>query len=243
MKLPESFYQRTNVVKIARELLGKTLFTKVDGVVTGGVIVETEAYSWKERGCHAYGARKTNRNAIMFERGGHAYVYLCYGMHHLFNIVTNTSDTADAVLIRALEPHTGLDAMIRRRGELKNKFHLTSGPGKLSEAMGIDRSLNGKFLLDSEVWVEEDSRAKISSRAIEASPRIGIDYAGEDAKLPWRFNVKRIRGSVCGKSYEVYLPFKVCLNENSSCICCIHRISIPGSGSVTRSASTGQLKL
>jgi DNA-3-methyladenine glycosylase len=189
MKLPESFYQRTNVVKIARELLGKTLFTKVNGVVTGGVIVETEAYSWKERGCHAYGARKTNRNAVMFEKGGHAYVYLCYGMHHLFNIVTNTTNTADAVLIRALEPHTGLDEMIRRRGPLKNKFHLTSGPGKLSEAMGIDRSLNGKFLLDSEVWVD-DHGATISSRAIDASPRIGIDYAGEDAKLPWRFTIK-----------------------------------------------------
>jgi DNA-3-methyladenine glycosylase len=188
MKLPESFYQRTNVVKIARELLGKTLFTKVNGVVTGGVIVETEAYSWKERGCHAYGARKTSRNAIMFEKGGHAYVYLCYGMHHLFNIVTNTTNTADAVLIRALEPHTGLEEMMHRRGPLKNEFHLTSGPGKLSEAMGIDRSLNGKFLLDSEVWV--DDHETISSRSIQASPRIGIDYAGEDAKLPWRFTIK-----------------------------------------------------
>src|SRR5688572_14092169 len=116
MKLPESFYQRTNVVKIARELLGKGLFTNVDGVLTGGIIVETEAYSWKERGCHAYGARKTNRNAIMFEKGGHSYVYLCYGMHHLFNVVTNTQDTADAVLIRALEPHTGRDNMKNRRG-------------------------------------------------------------------------------------------------------------------------------
>lgn len=189
MKLPESFYQRTNVVKIARELLGKSLFTKVDGVVTGGIIVETEAYSWKERGCHAYGARKTNRNAIMFEKGGHAYVYLCYGMHHLFNIVTNATDTADAVLIRALEPHTGVDHMIRRRGSFKNKFHLTSGPGKLSEAMGIDRSLNGKFLLDSEVWVD-DQGSKIPGKLIDATPRIGIDYAGEDAKLPWRFTIK-----------------------------------------------------
>src|SRR5262245_10326571 len=127
MKLPESFYQRTDVTKIARELLGKALFTKVDGIVTGGIIVETEAYSWKERGCHAYGARKTDRNAIMFEKGGHSYVYLCYGIHHLFNVVTNTQNTADAVLIRALEPHTGVDSMKLRRGKLSNEYHLTSG--------------------------------------------------------------------------------------------------------------------
>ena len=92
MKLPDSFYRRTNVVKIARELLGKVLFTNVNGIITAGMIVETEAYSWKEKGCHAYGAKKTNRNAVMFERGGHTYVYLCYGMHHLFNIVTNEDE-------------------------------------------------------------------------------------------------------------------------------------------------------
>ena len=104
MKLAESFYQRANVVKIARELIGKGLFTQINGVTTGGIIVETEAYSWKERGCHAYGARKTTRNAIMFEKGGHSYVYLCYGMHNLFNVVTNNTNVADAVLIRAIEP-------------------------------------------------------------------------------------------------------------------------------------------
>jgi DNA-3-methyladenine glycosylase len=189
MKLPESFYQRTDVVKIARELLGKGLFTCVDGLTTGGMIVETEAYSWKERGCHAYGARKTSRNSVMFEKGGHTYVYLCYGIHHLFNVVTNKQDTADAVLIRALEPHTGMENMKERRGKVSSDFHLTSGPGKLSKAMGIDRRLNGKFLLDSEVWIE-DIGMKIKPGLIEASPRIGIDYAGEDAKLPWRFTLK-----------------------------------------------------
>ena len=115
MKLPESFYQRPNVVKIARELLGKVLFTSVGGVVVGGMIVETEAYSWKERGCHAFGGRKTARNAVMFGKGGYAYVYLCYGMHNMFNIVTNVEDVADAVLIRALEPLEGLEEMKRRR--------------------------------------------------------------------------------------------------------------------------------
>jgi len=188
MVLTESFYQRSDVVKIARELLGKVLFTKIDGRITGGVIVETEAYSWKERGCHAYGAKKTNRNAIMFEKGGYAYVYLCYGMYNLFNVVTNRKGIADAVLIRALEPFEGIDEMALRRGPIKNAFHLTSGPGKLTKAMGIDRKMNGKFLTDDEVWLE-DRGIIIAPRSIDASARIGIDYAGEDALLPWRFTV------------------------------------------------------
>jgi DNA-3-methyladenine glycosylase len=188
MKLPDSFYRRTNVVKIARELLGKVLFTNVNGIITAGMIVETEAYSWKEKGCHAYGAKKTNRNAVMFERGGHTYVYLCYGMHYLFNIVTNETDIPEAVLIRAVQPVQGINEMIIRRGKLKNEFHLTSGPGKLTKALGIDRKLNGKFLMGDEVWVEDAGR-RISSRDILEGPRIGIDYAGDDARLPWRFTL------------------------------------------------------
>ena len=189
MKLPEEFYRGKNVVKIARNLLGKGLFTKVAGIVTGGIIVETEAYSWKEQGCHAYDARKTNRNSIMFERGGHAYVYLCYGMHNLFNVVTNEEGTADAVLIRALEPIVGIEEMKLRRGDRIPEHQLTSGPGKLTKSLGIDRSFNGKFLLNGEVWIE-DLGKKISNKDIEATPRIGIDYAGEDASLPWRFTIK-----------------------------------------------------
>lgn len=189
MILPENFYQRTDVVKIARELLGKVLVTKIAGVVTSGMIVETEAYSWKERGCHAYDARKTQRNAIMFEKGGYAYVYLCYGMHNLFNVVTNKNGVAEAVLVRALEPVHGVKEMEMRRGSIANPFRLTSGPGKLTKALGIDRKLNGKFLLDNEVWIE-DTGKKISAGNIEASARIGIDYAGEDARLPWRFTIK-----------------------------------------------------
>jgi len=189
MKLPESFYQRPNVVKIARELLGKGLFTRVDNKVTGGMIVETEAYSWKERGCHAYGARKTLRNAVMFAKGGYSYVYLCYGMHNLFNIVTNQENVADAILIRALEPVEGVTEMERRRGPLSNSFHLTSGPGNLTKALGIDRKWNGKFLLGNEIWIE-DFGYTLPKNNIESSQRIGIDYAGDDAKLPWRFTVK-----------------------------------------------------
>jgi DNA-3-methyladenine glycosylase len=189
MKLNEDFYQGTKVTQIARNLLGKALFTNIDGVVTAGVIVETEAYSWKERGCHAFASRKTGRNAIMFEKGGHAYVYLCYGIHYLFNVVTNIQGVADAVLIRALEPLTGIEVMKLRRGEPANPFHLTSGPGKLSMALGIDRSFNGKFLGDNEVWIEDIGKI-IARKDIEASPRIGIDYAGEDANLPWRFTIR-----------------------------------------------------
>lgn len=189
MKLSEDFYQRTNVVKIARDLLGKALMTNIDGVITGGIIVETEAYSWKERGCHAYGQRKTLRNAIMFDKGGFSYVYLCYGIHYLFNVVTNRPETPEAVLVRALEPLTGIEEMKIRRGKLQNRFHLTSGPGKLTKALGIDRTFNGKFLLDDEIWIE-DPGTKVASKNIVASERIGIDYAGEDARLPWRFCLK-----------------------------------------------------
>ena len=188
MKLKPDFYQRDNVVKIAKDLLGKILYTRIDGVLTGGIIVETEAYSWKERGCHAYGARKTGRNAIMFAEGGYSYVYMCYGIHYLFNVVTNREDTPEAVLIRALEPVAGIDLMKRRRGTFPSGFHLTSGPGKLTKALGIGRSFNGKSLLDDEIWIE-DPGTKLAVNNIIASERIGIDYAGEDARLPWRFSV------------------------------------------------------
>lgn len=189
MKLRKDFYQRTNVVKIAKDLLGKILFTNIDGLITAGRIVETEAYSWKERGCHAYAARKTARNAVMFGEGGFAYVYLCYGIHYLFNVVTNRENTPEAVLIRALEPVKGVDLMrVRRRIDAAD-LHLTSGPGKLTKALGIDRTFNGKSLVDDEIWIE-DSGTKLADRNIVASERIGIDYAGEDARLLWRFYEK-----------------------------------------------------
>lgn len=189
MKLPREFYLDRNVVKIAKNLLGKALFTRVNGVVTGGTIVETEAYSWKEKGCHAYGAKKTNRNAIMFAEGGHAYVYLCYGIHYLFNVVTNDVDTPEAVLIRALEPIAGIDEMNVRRSNPANQYLLTSGPGKLTRALGIDRTFDKKSLLEDDVWLE-DLGNKIKTSEVVAGPRIGIDYAGEDALLPWRFSVR-----------------------------------------------------
>lgn len=188
MLLPESFYQRNNVTRIARDLLGKALFTQIDGRFTAGLIVETEAYSWRERGCHAFDNRMTTRNAVMFGKGGHAYVYLCYGMYNLFNVVTNREGRADAVLIRALEPMEGLRIMMRRAGK-QDPRRITSGPGKLTRAMGIDREHNGLVLSSAKVWLEDVGHS-LRKRDIAESPRIGIDYAGEDAKLPWRFTIR-----------------------------------------------------
>ena len=188
MKLDGSFYQRKDVVRIAKELLGKVLLTNIDEKITGGIIVETEAYSYKEKGCHAYNNRMTERNKVMFKSGGHAYVYLCYGIHHLFNVVTNVEGKADAVLIRALEPVVGENYILRRMKSDSIK-RTTSGPGKLTKALGIDRELNGDHLLNDRVWIE-DQRIKILKNSVIASPRIGIDYAGEDASLLWRFTIK-----------------------------------------------------
>lgn len=188
MKLERDFYQRDDVVAISRELLGKVLVTRLGGVLTSGIIVETEAYSWKERGCHAFGAKLTPRTSVMFREGGRAYVYLCYGMHHLFNVVTNREGIADAVLVRALEPLEGIPEMVARRGSSVRYNHLTSGPGKLTRSLGIDRTLNGKILSDDEIWIEH--RKRLPANRVEVSRRIGIDYAGEDALLPWRFTIK-----------------------------------------------------
>lgn len=188
MNLKTSFFTGSDVTKIARSLLGMYLFTRYDGKTTGGMIVETEAYSWKERGCHAYNGKQTARNAVMFEEGGRAYVYLCYGVHNLFNIVTNRKGIADAVLIRAIEPKFGIEEMQKRR-KIESLQQLTSGPGKLTNALGINRTFNGKLLGNDEVWIEK-SKKMLSVNQIEMSARIGIEYAGNDAKLLWRFSVK-----------------------------------------------------
>lgn len=187
MKLTNGFYQRKNVVTIAKELLGKQLVSMVDGVLTGGTIVETEAYSWKERGCHAYDGKMTARNTAMFNAGGCCYVYLCYGMYNLLNVVTNGEGKAEAVLIRAIEPTLSIENM-RERRHVKNDRQLTSGPGKLTAALGITRKQNGISLQENEVWIEEGMEVK--SKHVCIDKRIGIDYAGEDANLPWRFYLK-----------------------------------------------------
>lgn len=187
MKLPLDFYWRRNVTTIAKQLLGKGLFTRIDGQITGGMIVETEAYSYKEKGCHAHKGM-TKRNEIMFADGGVAYVYLCYGIHEMVNVVTNVEGKADAILIRALEPLQGIDIMMSRM-KTDSSRRITSGPGKVTKALGIDRTLNGKELNGNEIWIE-DLGNRVSSKVILSNKRIGIDYAGEDALLPWRFLLK-----------------------------------------------------
>ena len=176
MKLNKSYYLNDDVVVIAKDLVGKELFVRNKGETKSGFIVETEAYSFKERACHAFDFKRTKRTETMFKEGGVAYVYLCYGIHHLFNIVTNERNYPEAVLIRAIEPKSGL----------ADKPRLTSGPGKLTRALGISIDHNSESLTGNAIWIED-----VGIRPeIEISARIGVDYAGEDAKLPWRFSIK-----------------------------------------------------
>lgn len=170
-------------------MLGKVLFTFIDKRLTGGVITETEAYAGVgDKGSHAYGDRNTPRTKIMYEQGGMAYIYLCYGIHSLFNVVTNKKGIPHAVLVRGILPLEGISIMQERRKSSKKGFTLTSGPGTVSSALGLHYSDTGKDLLSDEIWLE-DRGIKIPKSEILIGPRIGIDYAGEDALLPYRFRI------------------------------------------------------
>lgn len=189
-KLNETFYQRADVLKIAKELLGKVLVTNWEGILTSGRIVEVEAYNGIiDKASHAAGGRRTARNEIMYGNGGFSYVYLCYGIHHLFNVVTNLQGTPHAILIRALEPIEGINEMLLRANKKQPDYTLTKGPGNVSKALGIYTKHNGIFLSDEKLYIADDGK-KYKRNEIVASPRIGVDYAGEDAKLPYRFFVK-----------------------------------------------------
>lgn len=190
LKLPFSFYQNQDVNQLAVQLLGKQLYTFIDGELTGGTIIETEAYNGiDDKASHAYGGRFTDRTKVMYEEGGVSYVYLCYGIHHLFNVVTAPKGTPNAVLVRGLEPIKGIDVMLRRRNMAVLKPNITAGPGALSKAMGIDKKLNAKDLCGDEIWIE-DPGLSIDSNDIIAVPRVGVDYAADHALLPWRYYVK-----------------------------------------------------
>lgn len=189
MIIDKEFYMRNDVVQIGQDLLGTVLCTRIDNEITSGIIVETESYCGSiDRASHAYPNKLTKRNRVMFQNGGRAYVYLIYGIHYLFNIVTNKSNIADAVLIRAIEPISGLDTMMKRRGK-NSSARITSGPGILSAAMGIDKSFYGEDLTGNKVWLEYAPKDSMRTKIINTT-RIGVDYAGEDAKLPWRFYIK-----------------------------------------------------
>lgn len=190
MKLPAEFYQRKDPLRISRELLGKYLVTRVDGEVTAGKIVEVEAYAGEgDRASHAHGGRRTARTEVMFARGGVAYVYLCYGVHQMMNVVTNASGIPHAILIRGVEPAEGTEIMLRRRKMTQVKRSLTAGPGALAQALGIHTHMSGYSLLGDDIWIE-DRGIRIPASGILASPRVGVGYAGEDALLPYRFRVK-----------------------------------------------------
>lgn len=196
-RLPLEFYTRTDVVGIARELLGKVLVTQFEGRRSAVLITETEAYQAPEdRASHAYGNRLTPRTEVMFRQGGCAYVYLCYGIHHLFNVVTGISGMAHAVLIRAGEPLEGEDLMQDRRkittnGKLRSRVQLTTGPGTMAQALGLKTEWSGQLLYgdSTPVWIE-DRQIEIQEHQIASGPRIGVEYAGESAAWPWRFWVK-----------------------------------------------------
>lgn len=188
--LPEQFFRGKDVVKIAKDLLGKVLVTNIDGKRTSGIITETEAYAGVgDKASHAYGGRHTQRTEIMYCQGGVAYVYLCYGIHHLFNVVTNEQDIPHAVLIRAVEPLEGIDIMLERRGKDKLTSSLTAGPGALSMALGIHTTHSG-ILINSDIILIEDRGIKIKASSIVAGTRVGVAYAKEDAYLPYRFWIK-----------------------------------------------------
>lgn len=189
MKIPKEFYLRDDVVKISRELLGKVLCTNIDGKYTSGIITETEAYNGIiDKASHAYNNRRTNRTEVMFGEGGAAYVYLCYGIHYLFNIVTHKKDTPHAILVRAIKPLEGIETMMERRKVNKLTDKVTIGPGTVSQALGITTKHTGADLTGNLIWLE-DRGIQVKPEDITVGPRVGIDYAEEDKHLPYRFRI------------------------------------------------------
>ncbi len=187
MILSAAYYQNSNVVETAKDLIGKTICTNIHNKITGGIITETEAYAGViDKAAHSYGGRRTKRTEVMYSKGGVSYVYLCYGIHHLLNIVTNKKDVPEAILIRAIHPTIGIPEILRRRNASSLTKNLCVGPGKVSQALGINLLHNNLSLTGKTIWLQDD-KIKFDKSKIQSGPRIGVDYAGEDAKLPYRF--------------------------------------------------------
>lgn len=186
-KLTNSFFNRSDVVVIARELIGKILVTDFNGTLTSGRIVETEAYNGTtDKASHAYNGRRTKRTEILFREGGIAYVYLCYGIHHLFNVVTNRQDIPHAVLVRAIEPMEGIATMLQRMKKKVPDNAIGRGPGNVSKALGITTAHTGMPLSGAiSIWKDDWQPGEIVS-----GKRIGVGYAAEDALLPYRFYLR-----------------------------------------------------
>ena len=189
MKIGREFYRREDTLQVSRDLLGKLLVVPTaTGERVSGMIVETEAYLGEiDRAAHSFGGRRTPRNEITYAGGGHVYVFFIYGMYYQLNFVTGQEGVPHVVLIRGIEPVEGVEIMRSRRGKMPDK-NLTSGPGKLCIAFGIDRSLNGEDLLGDSIWLEEHGEVGVNE--VSAGKRIGIDYAQEYAEKPWRFWIK-----------------------------------------------------
>jgi len=190
-KLPAAFFQRPDVLQIARDLLGKHLCTNLNGIITAGRVVETEAY------CHVgdqsmtlHLQRKREQAQGLYVPGGHAYIYTVYNRHALFNIATHDAEHPDTVLIRAVEPTIGVEEMLRRRGLSAPVRALTAGPGVLTQALGITPALTGRPVTGEVLWFE-DHGEEVAPANIVASARVGLEYAGpEAAGLPWRFRLR-----------------------------------------------------
>lgn len=190
IKLNKDFFIRDSVTQIARELLGKIIYTKFNNRITAGIITETEAYAGIiDKASHAYNKRRTARTEIMYSNGGLAYIYLCYGMHHLFNFVTNRKNIPEAVLLRGIYPIEGLDSMENRRGMKYKLKGFSDGPGKASQALGLNIHHNGESVSGNRIWVE-DRGIVVKNEDISIGPRIGVEYAKEDALLPYRYLLK-----------------------------------------------------
>jgi len=187
-ELPLEFYMQTDVLKIAEALIGKYIYTCFDGLLVQAIITETEAYNGIiDRASHAFGGRRTARNEMMYQEGGKAYLYLCYGIHHLFNFVTSVKDDPKAVLLRAIVPVAGIDTVLQRRRKSKMFPKIGVGPGAAAQALGLKTSMNGFELFKNHSFAITKSPYDYQSLQIETHPRVGVGYAGDDAKLPYRF--------------------------------------------------------
>lgn len=189
-KIPLSFYARKDVVAIAKDLIGKIIVTNFYGSITSGRIVETEAYvALTDKASHSFGGKRTARNEHMYAAAGTAYVYICYGLHQMMNIVTNDKDIPDAILIRAVEPLEGIDIMLKRTGKPTLDKTLTRGPGNVGKALGILKHHSGNHLLGNKIYLMDD-HLKINEEQIGTSVRIGVESAGADSLFPYRFYLK-----------------------------------------------------
>ncbi|MEC5174766.1 DNA-3-methyladenine glycosylase [Chryseobacterium nepalense] len=192
-KLKPEYFQNKDVIFLAQDLLGKILFTKKNGEITAGIISETEAYFGEEdKASHAYGGRRTLRTEAMYQPGGYSYIYLCYGIHHLFNIVVSLKNDPKSVLIRSVEPYQGFSVIENRRNRPSSDKYISSGPGSVCKALGIDMTFNKKPLTGEDIWIE-DSGLQYRTEDIASTSRIGVAYADEHAQLPLRFYLKNNR--------------------------------------------------